>query len=312
MHKVLKFAKPFEDLYRGIIGHESGHCAHSSRRGGNPEVCVAGLRDAVVSSNIDNPFHQAENGWAGVVAEELLGVCSGKRPPARTQINESPEELCRAIVRGGFVGMSSADVTIINSHPSPLDTFLSCHKILTSDLPALRDTANRLAELFRDRVDRAIDRNDPAEDALEVRDFIRDYKLRFKAKRTAERHAAKEALLHPRPSNATAARGATRLGKIGRGCRDFLIGKNPLVLFQRDASFFAEFDLRPLSADDDGRRQPVHVQGEVVQATQEDVGRYRTGVEEGQEMFRPGVDQFQAPDGVKGLLAHRAFTEAFS
>ncbi len=79
-------------------------------------------------------------------------------------------------------------------------------------------------------------------------------------------------------------------------------GDNGQMFGHRDAALFLEHDGRPAFLGQHGPRQPCHVQGEVVDAPQINIGRNFSGFEHAQEMFGPGFQKRQMPDAVEGFV----------
>ena len=81
-------------------------------------------------------------------------------------------------------------------------------------------------------------------------------------------------------------------------------GDYGFVLRRRDGAFFLVDRLGPLLARQDGFRLPVHVQGEVVQPAEIDVGGHGSGAEDFQEMLRARFEQRHRADEVEGFILH--------
>ena len=69
-----------------------------------------------------------------------------------------------------------------------------------------------------------------------------------------------------------------------------------------DGALVLELNFWPLPFHDDWPRQPCHVQGEVVDAPQIDIGGNFSGFEHSQEMFRARFQNRQMPNQVERLV----------
>ena len=76
-------------------------------------------------------------------------------------------------------------------------------------------------------------------------------------------------------------------------------GDDGLMFGQRDAALLLELDGRPAFLGQHRPRQPGHVQGEVVDAPQIDIGGNLSGFQHAQEMFRPRFQKRQMPDACR-------------
>ena len=79
------------------------------------------------------------------------------------------------------------------------------------------------------------------------------------------------------------------------------------MLFEGDSPFLAKLDFGPLSARNDRGKQPIHVEGKVVHATQENVGRDGPASEDCDKLFSLGLSQRQFANKVKGLFGNGSF-----
>jgi len=79
-------------------------------------------------------------------------------------------------------------------------------------------------------------------------------------------------------------------------------GDDGLMFLPGDGTFFLELNFRPLPFYDDRPRQPCHVQGEVMDAPQINIGRNFSGFEHAQKVFRPRFQNRQVPNQVKRLV----------
>ena len=70
--------------------------------------------------------------------------------------------------------------------------------------------------------------------------------------------------------------------------RILFTGNDGLMFLPGDGPFVLELNLRPLPLHNHRPRQPRHVEGEVVDAPQINIGRNFSIFEHTQEMFRPG------------------------
>src|SRR5262245_36216186 len=77
------------------------------------------------------------------------------------------------------------------------------------------------------------------------------------------------------------------------------------VLTLSDRALFFESDFRPLLLRDDGPRQPIHVQGEVVESAQIDVGGNSSYFEDLKENFGLRLDDYFLANKIKGLFFSR-------
>ena len=78
-------------------------------------------------------------------------------------------------------------------------------------------------------------------------------------------------------------------------------GDNGQMFGQRDAALFLELDGGPAFLGQHRPRQPGHVQGEVVDAPQIDIGRNFSGFQHAQKMFRARFQNRQMPDASQTL-----------
>ena len=67
-----------------------------------------------------------------------------------------------------------------------------------------------------------------------------------------------------------------------------------------DGAFFFVNDGGPLAAGDDDGGEPVHIEGEVIEFSEEGVGGDGAGAEDGEEVFGLGLDQGAGADEVEG------------
>ena len=78
------------------------------------------------------------------------------------------------------------------------------------------------------------------------------------------------------------------------------------VLLKGDTAFVLEASLRPVLSNQNWCRQPVHVEGEVVKAAEENISTDRAGLQHADQMLRPRVDENEAADFIKRPLPHGA------
>ena len=91
-----------------------------------------------------------------------------------------------------------------------------------------------------------------------------------------------------------------------------LTADNGLVFVKGDRPFVLELDRWPLAFGDDGAGEPVHVEGEIVDASQKDVGRNRAVVHRVQQMFGLRFDQSgRSANLVKRLVLLRDIPSLF-
>ena len=74
------------------------------------------------------------------------------------------------------------------------------------------------------------------------------------------------------------------------------------MLRNRDGTLLPEAEARPLLAGDHRHRQPVHRDGEVVDAPQEDVGGHLAAFHGAQKMLRPRLQEGEAAEVVQALV----------
>jgi len=87
--------------------------------------------------------------------------------------------------------------------------------------------------------------------------------------------------------------------------RVYLGGDNPLVFLKRDGAFFLKLHCRPLEFRQDGPWKPIHVQGEIVNPTQVNIGGNAAQFQHLQEVRGVGFQNRQFADEVERLLLHR-------
>lgn len=75
------------------------------------------------------------------------------------------------------------------------------------------------------------------------------------------------------------------------------------MLVPGDGALFAETDYGPLALRNEGPREPVHIQAEVVQPPEVNVGRDRPGLEDLEEQLCRGIDNdFGEKEGESPVL----------
>ena len=80
-----------------------------------------------------------------------------------------------------------------------------------------------------------------------------------------------------------------------------------LMLFPSDGPFWLELDFRPLSFRNDGFWNPVHIEGEIMQPAQKDIGRNRAFVHRVKKMLGLSFDQDKLANRIKRLVFHGNF-----
>ena len=84
--------------------------------------------------------------------------------------------------------------------------------------------------------------------------------------------------------------------------RILLASNNGLMFLPSDGAFVLELNFRPLPFHNHRPRQPRHIEGEVMDAPQINVGRNFSNFEHTQEMFRSGFQNRQMPDRIECLV----------
>ena len=79
-------------------------------------------------------------------------------------------------------------------------------------------------------------------------------------------------------------------------------GDDGVMFLPSDGTFVLELNFRPLAFHDDRPRQPRHVQGEVVDASQIYIRRNFSSFEHAQKMFRARFQNWQVPDQIERLV----------
>ena len=86
---------------------------------------------------------------------------------------------------------------------------------------------------------------------------------------------------------------------IGVKFRVLLRGENGLVFHPGDGAFGIAFDFRPLAFGNDRSADPIHVEGEIMNPPEEDIGGNGSLIERLQEMFGLGFYPGQINEGSK-------------
>jgi hypothetical protein len=204
--RTLNLGPEAERQLERVAVHESGHETVAEAFGLPAGCFIAGRADGVCRHKLGTPHQNAAISWGGMVAEDLLGVRSERRPLPTVPLSREtlPAWFNQMMTAEGRRQLSSADREGIEGYPvqSACDASFN---ILSERIDALRFSAALLVMDSRDQVFESIVRGGSNEaDVLDVQHHVRQAQERGRQEEqqaNTKALAAKLDALVPMPRN---------------------------------------------------------------------------------------------------------------